>query len=63
MNLLEKLDNAKFLESQKESINGITYNCFGDESCFCDDGIKAKYSVENFSYDKMEKMNKVYEIE
>ena len=38
-NLLEKLDKAKFLDLQKAPVNDITYGCFGDDSCFCDNHV------------------------
>lgn len=35
MSILEKLDNAEFLDFQE----GATYRCFGDDSCFCDNHV------------------------
>jgi len=57
INLLENLTGAEFLE-QKELIFHNS-ECFGDETCFCDDAAKkVDYSVKNSDYNKRE----VYEM-
>ncbi len=56
--LLENLANAEFIEFPKEEKHSPEkiYACFGDETCFCDDGVNnAKYSLNG-------QKNEVYEM-